>query len=636
MKSELKDSQLAVERAGRATYYLLALSVILLLAAAVMFMIIFKRESQLQDGIREDAMWAFHQFDREARELSHLVVLARAAHAIGGPGALRSPDPAEVALKYDILYSRLAHLGEADLNTSLTRTPLIRELTSTAEAIIFDVEPVFNALAVRGTLDMAALTAITEKLQRLEEVTGTLLTRANAALATDRAEARNDIFSIQTYAFGLIIALGVCTIFLILNLMRQMGLIHRSRLRLSQAAQEMTAAYQQAEAGNRAKSVFMATIGHEIRTPLNAILGMAELLSQSRLPEKDRDKARTITRSGQTLLEMLNEILDFAKFEQGLAPPEAVAFRICDVVDATVDLMQGRAIERNNRLSVDLGNAGSTTYVGDPKRVGQILLNLVSNAIKFTVNGEVGVRVCEETRDAACWLSVAVTDTGIGISKTARAQLFTPFNQLDASISRHYGGTGLGLAICKQLLESLEGTIDVESTPGRGSVFRFAFPVCIASGEELSPPVDVDDGAPESDLPTLSVLLVEDNPVNRQIAEAFLARLNQRVRSATSGLQALDEMRRGDFDLVLMDVQMPEMDGISATRAIRLLGSAAAEVPIVAMTANASDEDRAACLDAGMNAVETKPMTMKGLSAIIRRFAPPSPSTMTTADREAI
>ncbi|PTW55065.1 signal transduction histidine kinase [Breoghania corrubedonensis] len=622
MKGELRDSQLAVEQAGRATKYLLALSGVLLLATAAMFMIIITRENQLQDSIREDAIWAIHQFDRETRELAHIVAFARAAQAPGDPRLLPDPTPEDLVLRYDILYSRMVHLQEADLNSRFTQTTPIRGLMAAAAAIVTGIEPVFNAINAQGMLDLPALSRVADKLQRLENLTSTLLVRTNAVVATSRADSRSAILTVQTYAFGLILALGICTTLLILNLMRQMRLVYRTRLKLSQAAQDMSQAYQQAEAGNRAKSVFMATIGHEIRTPLNAILGMAELLSQSRLPEKELSNVRTIARSGQLLLEMLNEVLDFAKFEHGLAPPEAVPFRISDVVGATVALMQGRAVEHNNRLSVDLMDVASTTYVGDPKRVEQVLLNLLSNAIKFTANGDVCVQVHQEVRARGCWLTIAVSDTGIGIAENARAQLFTPFNQLDASIARHYGGTGLGLAICKQLAESLGGTIEVDSAPNRGSVFSFAFPVRIAATQDALSTVERTNKIPPEPLPALSILLVEDNPINQQIANAFLSSLGQAVCTASSGLQALSEMRSGTFDLVLMDVQMPEMDGIAATRAIKRLGPDAARVPIVAMTANASDDDRTACLEAGMVEVKTKPMTLSGLATLIRRFAP--------------
>jgi CheY-like chemotaxis protein/HPt (histidine-containing phosphotransfer) domain-containing protein/anti-sigma regulatory factor (Ser/Thr protein kinase) len=283
--------------------------------------------------------------------------------------------------------------------------------------------------------------------------------------------------------------------------------------------------------------------------------------------------------------------------------------------EKTLEIVRGRAEEHGNRIVFDVPELLSVPQVRtDPTRLRQVLLNLLSNAVKFTRDGTVTLRLREFIDDDTLYLRFEVEDTGIGIDEAGIARLFQPFTQVDASISRKYGGTGLGLTICKQIVDRLDGHIGVYSTPGKGSRFWLEIPTKIAEVEpEAQRPVFTVDTAIA--LPRGEILLVEDNKVNQQVATRFLARLGQNVTLAANGIEAVAIARTRPFDLILMDMQMPEMDGIEATRRIR------AEVqnvaPIIAMTANASDDDRRRCIQAGMAAFESKPITLKRLQAVL-------------------
>ncbi len=393
---------------------------------------------------------------------------------------------------------------------------------------------------------------------------------------------------------------------------------------MNKAAAEFEKAYQAAEAGNKAKSEFLATIGHEIRTPLNGILGMAELLAQKQLPEEETGYVRTITSSGNTLLEMINEILDFAKIEYGSLETEQIVFRLDELVQEAAAVVEGKALEQNDELKLNIDPTLEKAFIkSDPTRLKRILLNLLSNAVKFTENGSIHVdvvagKVVAETLE----LKISVKDSGIGIAEEAQKQLFTAFHQVDSSISRRFGGTGLGLAICKQIVEAMGGSIDVFSIPGEGATFSFTLPVQLAHAPAANL-TGLDSGStPTALIPRLRILLVEDNVINQRVATKLLERLGQEVIVASDGREAIKHVQDATFDLVLMDVQMPDLDGIAATRLIRNIGAPFDKLPIVAMTANASDRHRQDCLDAGMNAFESKPVTFQRLATILREYGP--------------
>jgi TMAO reductase system sensor TorS len=377
-----------------------------------------------------------------------------------------------------------------------------------------------------------------------------------------------------------------------------------------------------AESASRAKSRFLASMSHEIRTPMNGVLGMIELLLSTGLDARQRHYAETVQRSGETLLDVINEILDFSKIEAGRLEIEAVEFDCRETINDVVTLLSERASRKGLVLMHRTERNVPEAVVGDPSRVKQVLTNLVGNAIKFTERGEVrvGMSVAEQDGDTYV-LRFEVRDTGIGIAPDAMAYIFDAFSQADGSMRRRYGGTGLGLTIAKQLASVMGGELGVDSMPGRGSTFWFTVRVPGAQRVRGAPAPHVEEAVPS----TFSgrVLLAEDNPVNRELAVAMLEAVDLEVVVAVDGREAVAQAAQGGIDLVLMDCQMPELDGFVATEAIRAAeAQAGARVPIVALTANAMEGDRERCLACGMDDYLSKPFKPAQLYAILARWLP--------------
>lgn len=600
-----------MRRAGRATRYLIALSAVLMLALGGLFAHLAYTQTTVQDRIREDALWAVYQLDRETRMLSQAIALT------AGRASVEAEAVAAMVLRYDILYSRLSILDNSKYAPFLETSRTFQDARNEVRGKVTGLEPIFNRMTEDGVAERAELDRIAATLTGLLRVTEEMLTSTNVSVAAARADSRSEVLVLQQLSAAVMLAL-ICSIgLLIVNLMRQLRIVRSTSDRLERLAADISEAYRAAEAGNRAKSEFMATIGHEIRTPLNAILGMTELLSLGPLPAEAMEKVRVITSSGEALLEIINEILDFAKIEHGDFEPETVPFQPARLVREVAQVMDGRAAERRNRIAITVdGLHEGGWYLGDPARLRRVLLNLVSNAVKFTESGIVRVQVSELN---GARLAFEVTDTGIGIAEEARHRLFNAFSQVDGTISRRYGGTGLGLAICKRVVEGLGGEIGVDSTVGVGSRFWFEVP---AERTRMR----AERTAEREALPCLDILVVEDNAINREVAQRFLQRLGQRVTLAPDGVEGVRLAAQRRFDLILMDMQMPEMDGIAATAAIRASGNA---IPIIAMTANASEDDRRRCLAAGMDGFEAKPITLARLEALIRAHTsarPPRPA----------
>jgi len=397
------------------------------------------------------------------------------------------------------------------------------------------------------------------------------------------------------------------------------GVVGRATFQVNTRAR---AARREAEAASRAKSQFLAAMSHELRTPMNAIIGFTDLLLRGNHDPRQQEQLRHIDAASRSLLALINQVLDLSKIEAGKLELESRAFAPAVMLDKLEALFQSQAAARNLRLHVSRSADLPAAVTGDAMRLEQVVTNLLGNALKFTQAGGIELTVERRgERGGRIVLEFGVRDTGIGISAEQLERLFTPFTQADQSTTRRYGGTGLGLAISKQLIELMGGELSVESRPGEGSTFRFSVPLATA------------DGVPASEAPSrsaisqleaaravrgLRVLLAEDNAMNRRLVGEILGDAGVVLDYAEDGRKALAAVQLTTYDLVLMDMQMPEMDGLEATRAIRALPRFAS-LPIIAMTANAFDEDRAACVAAGMNDFLAKPIDAEQVLAILAK-----------------
>jgi signal transduction histidine kinase/CheY-like chemotaxis protein len=469
-------------------------------------------------------------------------------------------------------------------------------------------------------------------------------------------------------AFAAIAMLSVLAGFVVFRLSRTARTGRRRDLivqaRLADAKQQAEVQARRAEAASKAKSDFLAMMSHEIRTPMNGVLGFANLLLETPLNAEQREFAQTVQRSGDALLTVINDVLDYSKIEAGRMTVERIDFDLRSVGVEVCKILQTTIAERKLAMSLSYDESLPRFIKGDPVRLRQVLLNLAGNAVKFTERGTVRIELSRLDEGA---LKISVVDSGIGITEEQLDRMFQRFTQADSSTTRRYGGTGLGLAISKTLVELMGGTIGVNSEPGVGSTFWFTLPLIAATVTE-TPAIDAPDpipasnsaavsgpGAGSSDVaaevpllvtavggpravsaePTMPfaaaeqggrLLLVEDNFVNQRVALYMLNKLGHRVDVARHGREAVDMLSKSAYDLVLMDCQMPEMDGFEATRVIRDRNSTVLdhEIPVIAMTANAFPEDRARALAGGMNDFLAKPVDRSVLASMLAKWMKPA------------
>ena len=398
--------------------------------------------------------------------------------------------------------------------------------------------------------------------------------------------------------------------------------------RVAARERELLAAKEAAETANRTKSEFLAMMSHELRTPMNAVLGMAELLNSTPLTERQSRYLRNINAGSSALLRILDDILNFTRVEMGELTIQHAPFALPRLVEKAVALLQETADEKGLAVKVHIDAAVPTVVIGDAGRTRQILVNLLGNALKFTDKGTVTVRVGPAGEDR---VRFSVTDTGIGIDPAFRKNLYRAFSQEDTGYARKYGGTGLGLAIVKRLCDAMEGSIDMESNPGKGSTFHFELPLPAAlaearpDGNPTVAPAAVPQDEPAATLPQPGkkrVLVVEDNRLNQDLVIGYLEESVYEITLAANGLKGVEMFQRERFDVVLMDWQMPEMDGLEATRRIREIEQerSSQRTPIIAVTAHAMSGDREACLAAGMDDYLVKPYSHTSLLHTLDRW----------------
>ncbi|MFN3670803.1 MAG: response regulator [Bosea sp. (in: a-proteobacteria)] len=573
------------------------LSLILCGIAILAFSALRDRQDALVKTIREDTIWAAYQIDSELKKLS------LALNNLERDADRNSRDQA--VLRYDILYSRAELIVGSHYAQQVSRNSGLAEAAADLRRRILDLAPAADQL--KDAVPQEASRLIADLRQHVTSI-GTdserFLNGANLAQGSLKTQERLKV-SQSLSEVGLVVGLLIAILaIIVVYLGTQLRLIRISRDKLAILTVEKAEAARLAEAGARAKSIFLATMSHEIRTPLNGIIGSVDLLRDDAMTAEQRARLQVVADCSDMLLALIDDILDFTKLESGAIEFEKEVVDLKVIVDAVVEVMRPRAQAKGVALSIDCAPA---RIVSDPTRLRQILFNLVGNAIKFTAEGRVAV----SCRIEQGMLTAEITDTGIGIDPAMRDRLFKDFSQVDVTINRRFGGTGLGLAICHRIVTALGGRIGMHAVRPRGSCFWFSIPATLAKAEAkpIQPELERGPFTLPIDRP-LRVLLAEDNAINSEVATEILTRLGISVDHAENGDVAIELATARRYDAVLMDMQMPGTDGLAATTEIRRRGIA---VPIIALTSNAHGSDRQLCLSAGMDAFVAKPINRQKL-----------------------
>ena len=525
-------------------------------------------------------------------------------------------------LRYDVFVSRVDLLASPRATRVMPGQREFEQAAARTRAFVARADRVLGPTPSEP-MTSQALQAVNTELATLDAPIHSLALEATHLVSAQVALRHAAISDYNRVGIALTLLLTLASFgfaLLALGQLRRQGERRRSLERLTS---DLRLAQHEAEAASRAKSVFLANMSHEIRTPFQGLLGMLELLDSAPLAASQHAQLRTARESAQHLLEILNDLLDVSRLEAGTLSVGSEPVELRRLVADAARLMQAQAGAKGLALQVHVDAAVPERVLQDATRMRQVLYNLLSNAIKFTDHGSVRLEVQRSQAQGKDELVFAVIDSGIGIDEATRGRLFQRFSRGDDSRSRRHGGTGLGLEISRNLARLMGGDLTVQSTPGRGSHFELHLPLRLPEG---AAPVPAAARAEPAAAPAraLRVLAAEDNAVNREVLAAMIEIDGHQVTFAENGLQAVQAMHAMStppFDLVLMDLHMPELDGIGATRAIRALGGPAARVPIVALTADAFSETRARCLDAGMNDFLTKPVGLAELTQLLARYS---------------
>lgn len=460
-------------------------------------------------------------------------------------------------------------------------------------------------------LQQEAVAALNQSVKPTEQKLETALENAfgsslkntsemSAKMAADAKATQNKFLAAIFVILAAIIGLGLIT-------SRSISADIAEHKRVEQI---LTAAKERAEKASRAKSEFLANMSHEIRTPMNAVVGFTDLLIGTSLDKTQKEYVGTISESGKELISLVNDILDVSKIEAGQITLENVNFNLKDMIEGVLKIIRLKTKNTGVELLHEIDSNISSDFIGDPTRLRQILSNLLGNAVKFTHRGWIKLSVNQISSDGEnLVLQFSIKDTGIGIPSDKLEEIFDPFTQADTSTTRQYGGSGLGLYIVKTFVQKMNGSIQVESVPQEGSEFIFTIKLQQASHSAI-PAIKEHESAEES-FKGAKILVTEDNPVNLQLITAILKRLGCQIDTATHGQEAIAKLKQNSYDIVLMDMQMPVMGGIEATRAIRR--EINPHIPIIGLTADVMKEDEEAALAAGMNDYLTKPVSVAKL-----------------------
>lgn len=560
-------------------------------------------------GGRDNQAWTFYQLSGEHQRL-HIALL----EAVTGTG---SPDTA--LRRYEVFVSRLNIVNDGAYRAMFKGQPFYENAMAELGRFVSETD---RLLELSPALDAEVLNVLLHRMPSLRAPVQDMLLGINAGIAGDAAKRWAEINEMQRLTIlATVIQATLSLIFAGLAVWYIAQSI-RSRRKLLQLTETLDLAKQDAEAASRAKSEFLANISHEIRTPLNGVMGLLGLLVDSRLAPEPQSHARSALRSAENLLTIVNDILDLSKLEAGRIVSESEDFLLTQPAEDVISILHPKAQESGNELSYTVDPDTRLSLNGDVGRIRQILFNLVGNAVKFTQRGKIHIRFSStQPEPDRVILTVEVSDTGIGIPPEFLNQLFERFSQADGSTTRRYGGTGLGLAICRQLCLLLGGDIIARSEVGKGSIFTFTVqcrpgPDTATLAVPEAPPITRETGP-------LRILVVDDVPVNRTLLTGLLTRKQHMVETATNGQEAVMAVMKAapPYDLVLMDIQMPVMDGCSATEAIRALPSPLSDTRVIAVTAHAMAGDRERYMGAGMNDYVSKPVRPGDLFSAIDRIA---------------